>query len=94
MNILVVVAFLGLLGGAAGQGLPQLQQNGFQQLPVYNYDPFSTSGPMNWAFLDIPLNECGGRSNSPIDIQTKDTCDVNAQYSLIVSYACFVLQCV
>lgn len=52
---------------------------------VYAYDPFSPLGPDNWAFLDIPLNECGGTRNSPIDIVTKDTCDLNAQYSLIVS---------
>lgn len=49
----------------------------------FNYDPNSEAGPDNWGSLAIADNQCGGDSNSPIDLYSRP-CDVFADYEFTV----------
>jgi carbonic anhydrase len=42
---------------------------------VYSYDKDSDIGPANWAFLNIPNNQCGGSKNSPIAVSSGECTD-------------------
>jgi carbonic anhydrase len=45
----------------------------------FSYNPNSEVGPDNWGSLAIADNQCGGDSNSPIDLYSRP-CDVFADY--------------
>ena len=52
---------------------------------AYSYDLSKATGPQFWAQLDIPDNQCGGDSNSPINVERKSECDRIEDYTLVVS---------
>ena len=51
----------------------------------YDYDPASSVGPPLWGDVNVPNNECYGDRNSPVDIDTDDSCHDFSDYSLSVS---------
>jgi carbonic anhydrase len=51
---------------------------------IFSYDTSARNGPARWNALNIEENECGGRRNSPINVETKAECDQYAEYSFQV----------
>lgn len=54
---------------------------------IYSYDPSMSNGPANWSLVEIPgkTNECGGSSQSGIDIPTGACDKTNSNYTFEVS---------
>jgi carbonic anhydrase len=50
----------------------------------FSYDLEANDGPSNWATLDIEDNDCGGMSQSGINVPTGDCDELNADYKLEV----------
>ena len=51
----------------------------------FSYDIEAADGPLNWADLDIENNQCGGMSQSGIDIPTGPCDEIMADYVFTVS---------
>jgi hypothetical protein len=52
------------------------------QTEGFNYDPATTTGPLDWPSLVLEgkVNECGGGSQSGIDVPTGPCDELNSNY--------------